>query len=104
MQYAMERIGGRWKITILWYVHNGVNRFSSLKSRIEPITPKMLAQQLQQLEEDGLLTRIVLRDKPIHIEYRLTERGIRLIPVLTALNAWAVEEQTFAANGDCGGD
>lgn len=92
MQYAMQKLGGRWKLIILWYVHRGINRFSSLKSRIEDITPKMLAQQIRQLEADGLLIRSIVSERPIHVEYALTESGKKLLPVLNALNTWALAD------------
>lgn len=85
-------------MTILWYIHAGVNRFSLLRSRIPDITSKMLTQQLRELEGDGLLVRVVQSERPIHIEYTLTTRGHALLPILDALNTWAVREQELVTN------
>lgn len=85
-------------MTILWYIHVDINRFSLLKSRIPDITPKMLAQQLRELEGDGLIVRVVQSERPLHVEYSLTTSGCTLLPILDALNTWAVHDRGLASN------
>ncbi|MDO5532998.1 helix-turn-helix domain-containing protein [Sutterella sp.] len=66
---AMDLIGGKWKLRILWHILDGATRFSSLKRTMPDITEKMLATQLNDLEANGILTRTVVSAKPLHIEY-----------------------------------
>jgi DNA-binding HxlR family transcriptional regulator len=92
MQYAMEQIGGRWKLMLLWYIHVGVNRFSTLRQHIPAVTLRVLTQQLRELADDGLIERTVVSSRPLHVSYTLTEKGAGLVPILAALNAWASDD------------
>lgn len=83
---AMKLIGGRWKIMLLWYVHHGFDRFSSLKRVVPHIAEKMLYQQLREMERDMLLLRVV---QGRSVSYRLTELGESLVPMLSELAAWS---------------
>jgi DNA-binding HxlR family transcriptional regulator len=98
MQFALQLISGRWKLLLLWYVHSGVVRFSGFKQTIPAITTKMLSQQLRELEASGLLTRTIYPEMPPRVEYALTDTGHSLIPVLTQLNSWGVEQQLVASS------
>lgn len=86
--HAMHRLGGRWKLLILWYVHLGLNRFGQLRKRIPGITPKMLSQQLRELEADGLVLKTVFAEVPPRTEYALAEAAHELLPILLQLNGW----------------
>lgn len=88
LDVTMAFIGGKWKSVVLWYLRNGKKRFSELKARIPDITDKMLSLQLKALEQDGLVTRTVFPEVPPRVEYELTNEGLSLIPVLTALADW----------------
>ncbi len=68
---AMDLLGGKWKMRILWHVLEGENRFSLLQKGIPDITSKMLITQLKELEDSGLLIRTVIQEKPLHVEYSL---------------------------------
>jgi DNA-binding HxlR family transcriptional regulator len=96
MQYAMLQIGGRWKLMLLWYIHVGVDRFSTLGQHIPAVSTKMLSEQLRELEADGLIRRTVVSPRPLHVAYALSERGAGLVPILAALNTWASDEQQAA--------
>lgn len=87
-------IGGRWKVLILQSLFHGTQRFSELQREIEGITAKVLTQQLRDLERDGILSRTVHPEVPPRVEYALTERGHTLWPVLQAMHAWGVTQQT----------
>jgi len=81
---------GRWKLVILFQLFGGkVLRFSDLERSITGISQKMLAQQLRQLEEDGIVTRTVQQQVPPNVDYRLTDWGQQLCPALDALLKWA---------------
>lgn len=85
---VVQFIGGKYKPIILWHLaHDGTTRFGAL-SRVVPATPKMLTQQLRELEADGLVHREVYPVVPPRTEYSLTAFGRTLIPVLDAMCAW----------------
>jgi DNA-binding HxlR family transcriptional regulator len=90
VENALAYIGGRWKLLILFQLFGGrVRRFSELEQAIPDVSQKMLTQQLRQLEADGLVLRTVYQQVPPKVEYRLTEWGQSLCPVLDALLRWA---------------
>lgn len=92
MELALQVIGGKWKLIILWHLNqDGVLRFSQIKKIIPSITPKMLTQQLRELETDGLVHRTVYPQVPPKVEYSLTELGKSLYPILNDLNKWGGE-------------
>lgn len=88
MDVTMNFIGGKWKSVVLWYLKAGTLRFGELKKRIPDITDKMLSIQLKSLEDDGLISRKVYPEVPLRVEYRMTEKGKTLIPVLDAIAKW----------------
>ena len=89
MEVALEAIGGKWKVVILWntYVHDIV-RFNEFLKFIPGITQKMLTQQLRNLEDSNLLQREIFPTVPPTVEYRLTPLANELIPILEAINGW----------------
>jgi DNA-binding HxlR family transcriptional regulator len=87
---ALKILEGRWKLLILFHLFGGkVLRFSDLERAIPAISQKMLAQQLRQMEADGIVRRIVYPQVPPKVEYCLTSWGQALCPVLDALLKWA---------------
>ena len=90
IEQALGFLEGRWKLLILFHLFGGkVLRFSDLERAIPAISQKMLAQQLRQLETDGIVQRIVHNQVPPKVEYRLTTWGQSLCPALDALLKWA---------------
>ena len=90
VEKALHLLEGRWKLLILFHLFGGqVQRYSDLERLIPGISQKMLAQQLRQLEADGLVSRKVYPQTPPKVEYRLTEWGQALCPALDALLFWA---------------
>ena len=82
-------IGGRWKVPIVWHLFGATRRFSELRRALPGCTPKMLTQQLRELERDGILKRKVYAEVPPRVEYSLTDRGASLKPVVEAMCCWA---------------
>ncbi|HEX4056621.1 MAG TPA: helix-turn-helix domain-containing protein [Tepidisphaeraceae bacterium] len=82
-------IGGKWKILILYHLDPGPRRFSELRRRLTPVTPRMLAQQLRQLEHDGIIRRKIYPQIPPRVDYSLTAAGRSLKPVIAAMCRWA---------------
>jgi DNA-binding HxlR family transcriptional regulator len=90
IEQALKFLEGRWKLLILFHLFGGnVLRFSDLERAIPAISQKMLAQQLRQLESDGVVRRIVHHQVPPKVEYCLTTWGQSLCPALDALLKWA---------------
>ncbi|MBR1736323.1 MAG: helix-turn-helix transcriptional regulator [Firmicutes bacterium] len=84
--YALSIIGQKWKLPILWYLHEKENtRYNELKRRIPGITNIMLTKSLRELEEAGLVSRKVYETIPPKVEYALTESGQELLPTLNRL-------------------
>lgn len=91
---ALALLEGRWKLSILFHLFGGkVLRFSDLERAIPAISQKMLAQQLRQMEADGIVRRIVYQQVPPKVEYCLTDWGQSLCPVLDALLSWAARRE-----------
>ena len=90
IEQAFKILDGRWKLLILFHLFGyKVLRFSDLERAIPAISQKMLAQQLRQLEADGIVRRTVHHQVPPKVEYQLTTWGQSLCPALDALLQWA---------------
>lgn len=90
MELTLDLIGGKWKSLILWYLGENIIRFSELKRALPRITPKMLTQQLRELEESGLVNRVIYTQVPPKVEYSLTAAGKSLLPILATLCQWGL--------------
>ena len=88
MEVTLELIGGKYKTLILWHLMDKTLRFSELERLIPQATPKMLAQQLRDLERSGFLLRKVYPVVPPKVEYSLSDRGRSLMAVLDQLCVW----------------
>jgi len=88
VEATLELIGGKYKALILWHLSEGKLRFSQLRSVITNATPKMLTQQLRELEASKLISREVFPVVPPKVEYSLTELGKSLMPILVAMRDW----------------
>ncbi len=88
---AVELIGGRWTGAILRALLNGVTRFSDLTEAIPGLSDRMLSERLKELEAEGIVERTVIPERPVRIEYRLTEKGRALETVIATISAWAAE-------------
>lgn len=91
--YAVQLIGGRWKLPILMRLDKGKLRFGELKKIIPNITERMLTLQLRELEHDGIVTRTVYAQVPPRVDYELTALGKELIPVCLQLYAWGTKHK-----------
>ena len=90
VEFALDRIGGAWKMPILWRLNGRIMRYGELKKDIPRVTHKMLTAQLRELETDGFVTRTVYPVVPPKVEYALTERGQRAIPVIETIRAYGL--------------
>lgn len=86
---ALSILVGKWKpIILLYLMSEGTMRYGELKKALVSITPKMLTNQLRELEEEGLISREVYREVPPKVEYSITEYGMTLKPILEAMHEW----------------
>ena len=85
---TIEVIGGRWKVPVVWHLFAGTKRFSELRRCLPGCTPKMLTQQLRELEADGIVARKVYAQVPPKVEYSLTQMGRSLEPLLHIMSEW----------------
>jgi DNA-binding HxlR family transcriptional regulator len=91
VEFAMDRIGGTWKMPILWRLNTGTMRYGEIKKSLPKITHKMLTSALRELEEDGFIHREVFAIIPQKVEYSLTERGRRSIAIIDAIRLYGKE-------------
>lgn len=95
VDYAFQRIGGKYKGRILWFLKDGVLRYGELKRTVEGITPKMLTQTLKELEADELITRKAFFEVPPRVEYTLTATGLELIPFINQMRIWGEKQMAL---------
>jgi DNA-binding HxlR family transcriptional regulator len=89
MEKAMQRIGGKWKLPVLWAMRDGEEiRYSEIKRRVNGITDVMLSQTLKELAEAGLVQRKQYGDVPPRVAYRTTTLAADLFPALQRIAAW----------------
>ncbi|MHB1468497.1 MAG: winged helix-turn-helix transcriptional regulator [Solirubrobacteraceae bacterium] len=86
---AADLLERRWQLSIIYAAMNGALRFSEFADAIAGISPRMLSERLRDLEAAGLVEREVLPTSPPTVEYRLTERGQMLAPIVEAMRAYA---------------
>lgn len=90
MVYAIDILGGRWKLLILYKLEAKTLRFGELKKKIPDITDRMLTLHLQELERNGLVIRTVYAAVPPRVEYRLSDSAQQLAPIWKQLEHWGL--------------
>ncbi len=83
-----EVLYGKWKIRLLWFINEGFNRPSELQRKIPDASRRVLHIQLNELEKHELIEKTIYPVVPPNVEYKLTEFGKTLIPVISALGHW----------------
>ncbi|AMR29893.1 hypothetical protein A0257_21420 [Hymenobacter psoromatis] len=100
MTRAMATVGAKWKPHLIYAIRERKARFGQLHAKLPHISRKVLAEQLRQLEEDGIVQRRELLSEPLpHVEYSLTAKGLALLPILFQLVAWDQQYAPTAAAG-----
>ena len=94
---VVRMVQGRWKLAILFRLYADPSmRTSQLRRDMPGVSQKVLTQHLRELEVDGLIKRIDFDEKPLRVEYQLSEMGSRLIPILGATCAFSVDHSPLA--------
>ena len=88
---TLDLIGDRWTMIIIRDLFLGRSRFNEFRQSTPRISPKLLSERLKRLEEQGIVERAVLDGYPPRAEYRLTQKGRSLFPVLFAIGSWGFE-------------
>ena len=88
LEAALDVVGGKWKVLILWALRSEPVRFGELRRSVHGISEKMLIQHLKEMEADGIVTRKDFKEVPPRVEYALTAFGESLCVALTPLCEW----------------
>jgi DNA-binding HxlR family transcriptional regulator len=87
---AFSAVGGKWKLTILYWLAREPNHFSGLQRRVAPISHKVLTEQLRELEADGLVEREATGPVPAPVQYRLSAYGATVLPLVEDARLWGL--------------
>ncbi len=88
VEVCLQLIGNKWKILILRELMGGKKRFGDLRRALDNVSQKVLTAHLRDMEEKGLVNRVVYAEVPPRVEYSLTETGYSLKPVLDVFAQW----------------
>lgn len=88
---VLDVIGGKWAMPIIYNLSKGKLRFKEIERTVEGINTRMLVKELKNLESNGILTRRVFATVPPTVEYALTEKGEKLLPIIKSLHQWGQE-------------
>ena len=101
VQGALSILVGKWKpIILLYLMSEGTMRYGELKKALLDITPKMLTNQLRELEAEGLISRVVYPQVPPKVEYSITEYGMTLQPILESMHEWSTKHMMRKCNNN----
>nr|WP_201298144.1 helix-turn-helix domain-containing protein [Nocardia sp. CY41] len=99
MTVAIDVVGGKWKMHLMWVLGAGPQRFGRIRRLLEGVSEKVLAENLRQLEASGVVHREVYPEVPPRVEYSLTPLGVELAVALRPLEEWGDRHKTeLAAN------
>jgi DNA-binding HxlR family transcriptional regulator len=88
-EHAIQLLGKRWTGLLLDALMEGPRRFCELTATVEGLSDRVLSDRLRELEVEGVVERIVYPQIPVRVEYKLTEKGLDLRPVVEAIHKWA---------------
>ncbi|MGC6431045.1 MAG: winged helix-turn-helix transcriptional regulator [Jejuia sp.] len=91
VEYVLAKIGGTYKMPILWRLKDKVWRYSELKKSITHISDRMLSKNLNELVNDGFIEKHIIAEVPVRVEYSITKRGERCIPIIKTLRNYGFE-------------
>ena len=92
---AQKIIGGKWTMLIIQYLSEETLRFGELQRKLPMMTQATLTKQLRNLEEFGLVERVIYPQVPPKVEYSLSDIGKRFLPVLNELALWGEEYKSY---------
>lgn len=90
--HFLNRVGGKWKVLVIYGISKGCNRYSMLRKAIPQISKQLLVNQLRELEEDKIIDRIAFAETPPRVEYKLTAYGQSLMKVVYTIQDWGLRD------------
>ena len=100
-QRALEILSKRWTGLVLFVLGQGPLRFNEIAAQIDVISDRMLSERLKELEAEGIVERRIFAEVPVRVEYRLTDKGLALIPIYQAIGTWAAHWIDGVADASC---
>ena len=91
MTAALMAIGGKWSLICLYWLDSGTRRFNELRRLMPDISHKVLAATLRNLENEGLVSRTVYPEVPPRVEYRISDHGESVRPIIQIVREWGHE-------------
>jgi DNA-binding HxlR family transcriptional regulator len=88
MSLAIDVVGGKWKMHLMWVLAEGPVRFGQIRRKLDGVSEKVLAENLRQLEASGIVHRELYAEVPPRVEYSLTPLGLTLNDALAHLEDW----------------
>lgn len=89
----LQVLKGKCKTTLIMLIQQQRNRFGMMRDALPTISARMLAKQLDELEQDGIIWRKVFTEVPLHVEYYLTDYGQSLYPIVREMRRWGYIHQ-----------
>ena len=99
IEEAMRVLSGRWPTLLLYYLKDGTKRFNELRRDNPTVSHRILTLELRKLEEAGIVRRTAYPGYPLRVDYDLTARGRRLVPLIDALGDWWEETDSDSNAG-----
>jgi len=96
---ALTAVGGRWKLFVVYRLADGPRHFAALRRSLPDVSAKVLAQQLRELQADGLVSRERSGPVPALVFYALTPHGHSVLPLAEAIRRWGITHQAAHASG-----
>lgn len=97
LTYAIQKIGGRWKLLLLDKLIDKKMRFTELKKEFSYMSERMLSLQLKAMEQDGLIKRTAYAETPPRVEYEMTSLARELSPILDQLRDWGKKQRELVS-------
>lgn len=91
VDFVLKKLGGTWKIPVLWRLRKKIWRYTELQKDIQHISQKMLTHTLKELEADGFVSKKVFAEVPPRTEYSLTAKGTKAVEVITYLRNYGLQ-------------
>ena len=88
---TLDLVGDRWTLIIIRDLFMGLRKFREFRANSPGLPPKVLSARLKMLMEEGMVEREVYSQHPLRAEYRLSEKGESLLPVILAIGRWGME-------------
>ena len=98
MSIAIDVVGGKWKMHLMWVLAEGPVRFGQIRRKLDGVSEKVLAENLRQMEASGVVHRELYAEVPPRVEYSLTPLGLELNAALAPLEAWGEKNRDALAS------